>query len=67
MTRLLLLTAVFLIFSSSSEKTWEKTNNGVEINLKGEAGRTARLGIKTCIYNCLKQQKSGPFDIKNQG
>ncbi|MCX6255005.1 MAG: DUF5110 domain-containing protein [Bacteroidia bacterium] len=50
MTRLLLLTACFLLFSSSSEKNWEKTNNGVVITLEGEAGKTARL-IKLEVIN----------------
>jgi len=50
MTRLLLLTAVFLLFSSSSDKTWEKTSNGVVINLKSEGDKTAKL-IKLEVIN----------------
>jgi alpha-D-xyloside xylohydrolase len=42
MIRLLLLSAVFHLFLSSSEKTWEKTNNGVVVNLKGKAGKDAK-------------------------
>lgn len=50
MTRLLLLTAVFLLFSSSSDKTWEKTSYGVVINLKSEDDKTAKL-IKLEVIN----------------
>jgi alpha-D-xyloside xylohydrolase len=50
MTRLILLTAVFLFFSSSSEKIWEKTDNGVVINLKSETGQTVRL-LKLEVIN----------------
>jgi len=50
MTRLILLTAVFLFFSFSTEKNWEKTNNGVVIKLKGEAGKTTRL-LKVEVIN----------------
>ena len=50
MAKLLILTTVFLLFSSSVEKTWEKTNSGVVINLKGEAGKAAKL-LKLEVIN----------------
>ena len=50
MIRLLFLTAVLFIVSSSSEKTWERTSTGVKIRLKGETGKTTKL-LKVDVIN----------------
>jgi alpha-D-xyloside xylohydrolase len=42
MKKLILLTVAVLLFSSSADTNWKKTDTGVIINLKGEAGKTAR-------------------------
>lgn len=50
MKRLLLLTAILFLFSSSKEQNWKRTDDGVIINLKGEAGKTAKL-LKVNVVN----------------
>jgi alpha-D-xyloside xylohydrolase len=50
MIRLLILTAAFLLFSSSSDKNWEKTRNGVILKFKGENGKAVKL-IKLEVIN----------------
>jgi alpha-D-xyloside xylohydrolase len=46
MKQLLLIAAALSLFSSCMEKTWERTNGGVLISLKGESGKsTKRLKI----------------------
>jgi alpha-D-xyloside xylohydrolase len=42
MKKLILLTVAVLLFSSSADTNWKKTDTGVIINLKGEGGKTTR-------------------------
>ncbi len=47
MTRLLVLTSILLLFSSSTEKSWERIKNGIVISLKDETGKsTKRLKVE---------------------
>jgi alpha-D-xyloside xylohydrolase len=48
--RLLILPLAFLLFSSSSINKWEKTDNGIQIKLKGSAGKKDQL-IKIEVIN----------------
>ncbi len=43
MNRLLFLATAFLLFSCSSDNNWEKSGNGIQIKLKGNAGRKEQL------------------------
>lgn len=50
MVRLIIAAILILSCSSLTEKTWIKTDNGVIINLKGEAGKEIRL-MKVEVLN----------------
>jgi alpha-D-xyloside xylohydrolase len=50
MKKLIILAAAFLLLTSSSDKNWEKSGNGVLIKLNGRGGKKARL-IKLEVIN----------------
>lgn len=50
MNRLLFLAAAILLCCSSSDNNWEKSGNGVQIKLKGVAGKKEQL-IKIEVVN----------------